>query len=162
MNRHHGFGYNEGIAKAYSLLPERIVNRLVGVGFVTGISPLKIGLPDPHKQNDLSVWGYDTNFSYNDVPSTWHGKYHGLPDNQPTIFLPLENHAHPQHVLHELGHVLHIQLDWLDLGETTTQYSRVNHHEAFAEAFELWACWPEWLTGIAPRSGTLFHNLSTG
>lgn len=160
MNRHHGAGYNEIIGVAFGQLPERLVRRFSGVGFVTGIAPVKIGLPDFNGVH-LEA-GYDWFTDYAECASTWHGKRHGLPDDQVTIFLPYPD-PHPTTVLHELGHALHAQVDWLNLGEVVTDYGKSNPAEAFADIFMEWAWNGTYFAremAAAPKTVALLEQLS--
>ena len=63
-----------------------------------------------------------------------------MPDGQTTIMLPnfdLYRTQAVDAVAHELGHVLHEIVDFVDLGEVITDCAKTSHREAFAEAFEL-------------------------
>lgn len=170
MIRIHGTGHREAINTALELLTPRLQHRLTGIGFVTGVDPIFIGLRD---------WGtvtfYDGSVaSYSDLSATWMGKHHQLLDDQTTIVIPHLDAAPISTMAHELGHALHRTVDFDRVGdEPTTEYSMTNAHEMFAVAFELWLSermdhraryydgeWQPWARHFAPRHYALFDRLA--
>lgn len=66
-----------------------------------------------------------------EIPHTFYGR------NKSVIVIPTSIDIHT--FVHELGHVLHRQMGWIDNFPKVSQYAHVNKYEAFAEAFTLWA-----------------------
>lgn len=122
-------GYSEVIQTALGIIPTRL-HRYLGCDFFLGSDPLLAGL---HTYTDASYGR-----SYRDVA---HVAYvHNQPQlsaahRATTVVLP--RLVHPTVVVHELGHVVHERLLWM---ETTpvTEYASTDRYEAFAEAFVSW------------------------
>lgn len=131
MNRISPGPYAEAIAAGLDLLPPPIRERVAMTHWLTGTSPLYVGL---HGITDTS-----DGRSYADTAHACYPRH--TADRSYTVVLPAPDAASPLVVVHELGHVLHhlIGLDYV--AAPVTPYARTNHHEAFACALAAYAFW---------------------
>lgn len=134
MDRVKSGGYSALIEAAYNVVPVEI-HPLIQPEFLCDTDPLFAGL---HAYTDAT---YGRSYS-----TTMHVAY---PHNQlglakahrhTTVVMPGQpKHLRVEHVVHELGHVLHESLlGWEHDAEPVSWYAGTNRYEAFAEAFTSW------------------------
>jgi hypothetical protein len=152
VNRLTDHAYSEAIVKALYYMPDRIVERVQHAHYFTGVDPVWAGV--------LSVETTTDGRSYRDTACCAYGSY-GVPDQRTTVVLPTRAAAEPWVVTHELGHVLHEVVGFDYVADPTTQYSRRNRWEAFADAFYLWIGWDS-QSGIrvSDRDAAFFGSLT--
>jgi len=132
MNRHVGYGFSAPISAAIDILPESLRHHMTDVHIVTGCDPVFIGLHAYRYSSDGRSYKHIAHVVY---------PYHQLtlPKHlrHPTIVLPTMRSICD--ILHEMGHIVHF---WYGLDiivpAIDDDYARINHHEAFAVAFQHW------------------------
>lgn len=161
MHRISGTGYQTAINAAFEMLPDRYKDRFNGVDFLTDVDPGFAGLH--FYKTPLKSDGY-TEHPYNIAPHFVHLEHqpHISRDlRKPTIVLPTRLCGNPYSVLHELGHYLHVQINY---GFTTnipyTEYGKTNQWEAFADNFKIWAYREDWLEIEDPEMSTFLNSLN--
>lgn len=153
MNRIINYKYSELISAAFDIIPIRIADRLKYTHFLTGTDPIYAGLIHPD-DDAMRKAGY--NFEsiaevYRNGGSVSYVHNQTVSDKHTTVVLPrLLPIDYP---IHELGHVLDGILGWKHIAEPVTEYAKINHLEAFAEAFTSWL-----IPGYAdrPDEGTIY------
>lgn len=133
MNRVKAGGYSALIEAAYRIVPQEI-HPLIQPDFLCGTDPLFAGL---HGYTDASYGRSYTDTMHVAYPhhQTGLAKAH----RRTTVVIPNQpKELRVEHVVHELGHVLHETLAWEHVAEPVTWYAEGNWCEAFAEAFTSW------------------------
>jgi hypothetical protein len=124
----------------------------VAADFACGVDPLFAGL---HRFEDASYGR-----SYRDTAHCVHPHHQmHLPADRRQTTIVIPKVLTPDHIVHELGHVLHERLQWEPIAEPVSWYARTNHHEAFAEAFTSWLV-PGHAARPDDRTLALFEQLS--
>lgn len=133
MIRVRSGGYAALIEAAYDRIPQPL-HPMVQADFLCGADPLFVGL---HQFQDAS---YGRSYS-----STMHVAYPfhqmGLAKchRRTTVVIPeAAKTVWVEHVVHELGHVLHESLEFEHDASPVSWYGETNRYEAFAEAFTSW------------------------
>ena len=130
MDRLVNYKYSELIGYSFSIIPDKIVDRIKYTHFLTGTDPIYAGL---HNYRDTI-----DNRSYRNTPHVTY-PYHQRISKHTTIVLP--SLVAPCVVIHELGHVLDESLNFTFMSKPSTEYAKTNRGESFAEAFTSWLFW---------------------
>lgn len=133
-----GSDYREPIEAALALLPPQL-SALRRTDFFCGADPVRAGMVEAH----IYHFNNGTVVPINELA------FETEVEGRPTIFLPTAPEWKKHYagsevsvVLHEIGHVVHNHIDWIDLDVVPlSDYAWTNHHEAFAESFAEWLMW---------------------
>lgn len=120
----------ESVGPALDLIPEAIRRRVENVDIFAGADPVFAGLHSYEEMTHGRSYRSTTHVVY-----PWHIK-RPASDRVTTLVL-----CEPEPlwvIVHELGHVLDEALGFDHTAQPTTDYSKTNRGEAFAEAFTAW------------------------
>lgn len=132
MNRIVGSGFGGLIEAAFTIIPAPI-RPLIECEWACGFDPVFAGLHSCLEANN--------NRSYRNIAHVvypWH--IDGAADRRLTTIVIPNRNLSLCHLVHEIGHVLHLRLDWF-VTSSVSEYGDLNECEAFAEAFTSW-CLP--------------------
>lgn len=110
------------------------LHRFLDCDFFTGTDPLFAGLHHYEAGADLRSYRETAHVAWVHHQK----KRRPSSERRTTVVLPTRTDAHPWVIVHELGHVLHESLGFRWVADPTTEYSRRDVYEGFAEAFSGW------------------------
>lgn len=142
MERLTDIKYSTLIGAGMDLLPAGLLARLRYTHFFAGTDPIYAGV--------FSSWAeeFTEDYSPRSYRNVWCCAYaHQMAGVHPqtTVIVPgidldYPEWINPAMIVHELGHVLHEQLQFGHEATAVTEYGKTSHAEAFAEAFTVWNC----------------------
>lgn len=115
--------YSELVEEALTVLGPRLARRLSHVDFFCGVDPVWGGLHAFLSTHDGR--------SYRDTAHYSHECHSS--DQSCTVVLPDLRDVEPWHVVHELGHALHLAYAPEHVARPVSDYARTDRFEAFAE-----------------------------
>lgn len=121
------------------MLPESLRHRLGDVHICAGVDPVFAGL---HRFTDIRQDGFSPR-SYRETAHVAYPFHQPLPASRRATTIVIPGKIAVAQVVHELGHVLHEQVDFLPDAKPVSDYATLNNGEAFAEAFAAWVL-PYW------------------